>query len=634
MLPFGSNPSVFAGQSSFNGGSNGIQAAGNAPVSVTACSFQGFSNDGILLPLGGSAGIFADHSSFNGGSNGIQLTGNAPVSATACSFQGFSNDGILATGGTAATVNVDSSTFSGGFSSIRAYGGFKLLNSSFANYSASSVVAGFNGSGSSGVYTVDQCSFLGSGGISAGVSYEQPGIALSISHSAFSGNATDIQMKVTYTVGASSGGYNVYGSYGAGWTPAGSDILADAKLQALANNGGSTQTLAIDFTSPALDIIPSGYPPVDQRGVTRPIGFGGDAGAFEAPVQPTKTSTPTPTPSATPTVTPVMQLTCQPYGYDSSIGGGFSSAPLQLSALYLPQALTLTSCSILFNGFSAGGQLRAVVYSGSSAPANLLGQSAAQAAVSQSANVLSFGAGLTVPAGTLWIGFQTNVSTLNTALGSSNTGDQLVGASAAFASGPPASLSGSTFLIVLNHAGAFSVQACGVQGVTPSQTPTPSWTPTATPTASFTQSATLTTTPTATPSASPTVTLTFSSTFTATPSASPSATASVTPDFTATPTSSPTPAYARSGLGRDLLAPVPAHLGQPLCLYFSAAPASSSCSLYNVAGERVLTAAFQAETAQCLDTQKLAPGLYWAKVRVQHQDGSTSEFLQKLALLP
>ena len=53
----------------------------------------------------------------------------------------------------------------------------------------------------------------------------------------------------------------------------------------LANNGGSTQTLALLTTSPAINTASAlNCTPTDQRGVTRPQGSGCDIGAFEVPV--------------------------------------------------------------------------------------------------------------------------------------------------------------------------------------------------------------------------------------------------------------------------------------------------------------------------------------------------------------
>jgi hypothetical protein len=56
------------------------------------------------------------------------------------------------------------------------------------------------------------------------------------------------------------------------------------------NNGGTTATLALDATSPAVDAIPASAPGcggTDQRGVNRPQGTGCDMGAFEL-FQPTE----------------------------------------------------------------------------------------------------------------------------------------------------------------------------------------------------------------------------------------------------------------------------------------------------------------------------------------------------------
>jgi len=88
---------------------------------------------------------------------------------------------------------------------------------------------------------------------------------------------------------------------------------ADPLLQALANNGGSTMTMALTAGSPAIDAGTTGCPPTpatDQRGVARPQGAGCDVGAFEFQAggggTPTPTFTPTPTLTPTPTSTPTL----------------------------------------------------------------------------------------------------------------------------------------------------------------------------------------------------------------------------------------------------------------------------------------------------------------------------------------
>ncbi|MEW6185572.1 MAG: choice-of-anchor Q domain-containing protein [Thermodesulfobacteriota bacterium] len=60
----------------------------------------------------------------------------------------------------------------------------------------------------------------------------------------------------------------------------------DPRLAALGNNGGPTQTMALQSGSAAIDKIPAangcGFGiTIDQRGVSRPQGVACDIGAFE-----------------------------------------------------------------------------------------------------------------------------------------------------------------------------------------------------------------------------------------------------------------------------------------------------------------------------------------------------------------
>ena len=59
-------------------------------------------------------------------------------------------------------------------------------------------------------------------------------------------------------------------------------IVGDALLDALSDNGGATQTHALLPGSPAVDAADlASCPTTDQRGVARPQGAGCDSGAFE-----------------------------------------------------------------------------------------------------------------------------------------------------------------------------------------------------------------------------------------------------------------------------------------------------------------------------------------------------------------
>jgi hypothetical protein len=77
-------------------------------------------------------------------------------------------------------------------------------------------------------------------------------------------------------------GYNLCSDGTAGFSGPGSLNHVDPLLSALSQNGGPTPTMALLAGSPARDAIPSGFPPTDQRGVTRPQGPAADIGAFEA----------------------------------------------------------------------------------------------------------------------------------------------------------------------------------------------------------------------------------------------------------------------------------------------------------------------------------------------------------------
>ena len=93
---------------------------------------------------------------------------------------------------------------------------------------------------------------------------------------AYSSNAGDVYGPVE------DGGYNICSDGSANFYAEGSLNQADPLLSVLADNGGLTATMALQAGSPALDAIPSGFPPTDQRGVARPQGPAADMGAFEA----------------------------------------------------------------------------------------------------------------------------------------------------------------------------------------------------------------------------------------------------------------------------------------------------------------------------------------------------------------
>ena len=78
------------------------------------------------------------------------------------------------------------------------------------------------------------------------------------------------------------GGYNISSDGSAAFSGGTSYNFTDPKLDALADNGGPTLTMALDAISPAIDFGDSFEAPIlDQRSFIRPIGDGVDIGAFE-----------------------------------------------------------------------------------------------------------------------------------------------------------------------------------------------------------------------------------------------------------------------------------------------------------------------------------------------------------------
>lgn len=124
------------------------------------------------------------------------------------------------------------------------------------------------------------------------------------------------------TITASSYNYTQYSQ--CNLTGAGdmNGILTDPELMPLANNGGSTMTHRLAFTSPAIDkgSCGNGAITTDQRLVARPFDNpyhtnaidGCDIGAYELdelPPAPTDTFTPSNTPTNIPSDTPIVSIT-------------------------------------------------------------------------------------------------------------------------------------------------------------------------------------------------------------------------------------------------------------------------------------------------------------------------------------
>lgn len=151
-------------------------------------------------------------------------------------------------------------------------GGVLVLGTSFVRFlnttiSDNSIDSGFTTQGSSNK----------GGGIATSVQSDDANV--SATNTIISGNAP---FDCREAIG--TGGHNIDGGNLCGFTGAGDQQNTNAKLGALANNGGPTDTMALLSGSPAIDRADnSPCPATDQRGVTRPQPNGGtcDVGAFE-----------------------------------------------------------------------------------------------------------------------------------------------------------------------------------------------------------------------------------------------------------------------------------------------------------------------------------------------------------------
>ena len=259
--------------------------------------------------------------------NGGEITDNTAVNfggAMEVRFGSFTMNGGTISGNSAGnwggaiyndggTVTINSGTLTNNSSPSNggaiATGGSSVNTLTNATLSGNSAVDGgalYN----TGNATLNNVTVYGNGG--GGVS--QQGGTMNLSNSIVAGNGNDCSGTIN------SLGYNLVQN-SAGCTLSGTttgNIGGDPQLAPLASNGGSSQTHAIAFGSPALDAANNATcAATDQRGITRPQDGDGnssatcDMGAFEleAFTGPTPTATNTAVPTATSTQTPLPTAT-------------------------------------------------------------------------------------------------------------------------------------------------------------------------------------------------------------------------------------------------------------------------------------------------------------------------------------
>ena len=79
---------------------------------------------------------------------------------------------------------------------------------------------------------------------------------------------------------------------------------------------------------------------------------------------------------------------------------------------------------------------------------------------------------------------------------------------------------------------------------------------------------------------------------------------------------------------------MPARGGEPVCLYFVDAVASTEWEIFAVDRQRVAKLSFGSEYAQCWPTRGVAAGVYRAVVQVRYANAVTETKTCKIMVLP
>src|ERR1035437_9609945 len=259
---------------------------------LTIAHGQGTHGGGILNHIGGS----------------LTVTNSSLLNNSARSRCALDNDG--------GTANISNSTLAGNASGDgcgivnSSSGTLAVSNSTFSDNQATNA-RGADIFLDSGTVSVTNSTFFGNNRSDASIF--RAGGSITFTNSILTGYFAPGNCDGTII----DGGHNISSDASCGFgtsTGANGQTLGDnvnplLDPSGLQNNGGPTQTIGLQSTSPAIDAIPTGSancPGTDQRGTPRPDsadGVGGacDIGAFEYGtfLVPTPTATPTPTPKPT-----------------------------------------------------------------------------------------------------------------------------------------------------------------------------------------------------------------------------------------------------------------------------------------------------------------------------------------------
>ncbi|HEY6427355.1 MAG TPA: fibronectin type III domain-containing protein [Acidimicrobiales bacterium] len=312
LLDVASSGSLTLSSLTVSGGlaNNGVQGGGgiysHGTLSVTASTFTGNSSPATSGTSGGaidsSGTLTVATSSFSGNSaqegGGIFNQKSATISTST-----FTNNTALIYGGGALLNAAGTETLVGDtFVGNTGPGGGAIDNDTALNVSNSTFfnnTGGGNGGGAVenfGTTTLTQSTFSGNSSPYGADIFNYTGFTLSMKMDIVAnghvGNNCGGQAHITDL------GYNIDTGSSCGFSgTTGSMSNTQPNLDALASNGGPTQTMALPSGSPALNAIPASTAgcagTTDQRGVARPQGSGCDVGAYELIVTTTDTQPPT-----------------------------------------------------------------------------------------------------------------------------------------------------------------------------------------------------------------------------------------------------------------------------------------------------------------------------------------------------
>jgi hypothetical protein len=285
-----------------NGLANNGQQGGGAifshgTLAVTAGTFTNNSSPAATGTSGGaidsSGTLNVTTSTFSGNSaqegGGIMNQNSATVTNSTFTSNNATDYGGGALVNTAGTETVAGDTFVGNTGP----GGGAIDNDATLNISDSTFTnntGGTNGGGAVvnfGTTTVNQSTFSGNTSPYGANLYNYTGYSLSMSMDIVAGGLTGTNCGGLAPI--TDLGYNIDTGSSCGFTATNHSLPnTQPELDALAWNGGSTQTMALPAGSPAIDAIPSATPgctgSTDQRGITRPQGKRCDIGAYEVVV--------------------------------------------------------------------------------------------------------------------------------------------------------------------------------------------------------------------------------------------------------------------------------------------------------------------------------------------------------------